>query len=252
MLNLLIITFIGLAAGILSGLFGIGGGVIIVPALTFFLSMQLKSACGISLAALLLPVGYFAARTYFKAKQLELIGSAVIASGLISGSYFGAVIAIGLESRLIVTFYAFFLIFVALRYIFSKTKEAPVHEILHNKYVRIAGFYVLGFIAGVLSGLFGIGGGVIIVPFLVSVLGLNPKKASGTSLGALLLPVGLPGVIQYYSAGLINFIYAAVIAGGLLSGGYLGAKIAVKTKSDTMKHLYGVFLIFVAIKMLLF
>jgi uncharacterized membrane protein YfcA len=249
-MSLIIVTIIGLMAGILSGLFGIGGGVLIVPALTVLLSLPLKNACGISLAALLLPVGFFAVRTYFKAKQFELSGALGIALGLISGSYFGAKIAIGLDAQLIQKFYAIFLIITAIRYILTKKKDAPVHEILHNKYVKTIGFYVLGFLAGILSGLFGIGGGVIIVPALVSIFGLNQKKASGTSLGALLLPVGLPGVIQYSKVGLINFPYATIIAGGLLFGGYFGAKFAINAKTTTMKHLYGVFLIFVAAKML--
>jgi uncharacterized membrane protein YfcA len=105
-------------------------------------------------------------------------------------------------------------------------------------------------VAGVASGMFGIGGGVIIVPALVGLLKYDQKLAVGTSLGALLLPVGLPGVIAYYQAGVFDIASAALVALGLAVGALGGARIALNLPSRTVRRLYGVFLLVVALRFL--
>src|SRR5207249_3357736 len=83
---------------------------------------------------------------------------------------------------------------------------------------------LVGLAAGVVSGLFGVGGAVVIIPGLVLVVGLSQHTANGTSLAALLLPVGILGTLEYYKRGQVNIRYAAIIAGGLLLGRLGGAK----------------------------
>jgi len=100
--------------------------------------------------------------------------------------------------------------------------------------------------------MFGIGGGNIIVPFLILFFHYPPKRAIATSLGALLAPVGLPGVIYYYKAGTLDIKVAALLALGLLLGTVFGARINIKTPSRLVKLLYGLFLIFVAARFLFF
>ena len=95
-------------------------------------------------------------------------------------------------------------------------------------YVLVA---ALGLAAGVLSGLFGIGGAILIVPALVLLVKLPQHTASGTSLAALLLPVGFLGFWQYYKRGLVNLPYAGIIAVGLFLGAMVGAKLAVSLSS---------------------
>jgi uncharacterized membrane protein YfcA len=85
---------------------------------------------------------------------------------------------------------------------------------------------VLGLVTGVVSGLFGIGGGVLIVPALVLLVRLDQHTATGTSLGALLLPVGLLAVLEYHRRGQVHVPYAALLAVGLLVGALVGAKFA--------------------------
>jgi hypothetical protein len=102
-------------------------------------------------------------------------------------------------------------------------------------------------VAGVASGLFGIGGGAVIVPTLVVLLGYEQKRAVGTSLGALLLPVGLPGVLSYQDAGVLDVAQAAPIAVGLMLGAVVGAQITLQLPSTTVKRLYGVFLFLVGL-----
>lgn len=108
---------------------------------------------------------------------------------------------------------------------------------------------VIGLVAGILGGFFGVGGGVLIVPALVLIFGFDQHIATGTSLGALLPPVGLLGAMEYYRHGDVNIGYAAVIAAGLLVGGYLGAFVAVKIPALTLKRAFAVFLGLTAIQL---
>ncbi len=107
----------------------------------------------------------------------------------------------------------------------------------------------IGLAAGVLSGLFGIGGGVLIVPALVYFAGLPFKTATGTSLGALLLPVGLLGAMTYWKAGNLDARAALLVALGLFVGAYFGARIAQDTPPATLQRLFALFLVLVAVRL---
>lgn len=108
----------------------------------------------------------------------------------------------------------------------------------------------VGLIAGFLSGLIGIGGGIIIVPALVLFLGFTQKAAQGTSLGILLLPVGILAVLQYYKQGYININYILIVAAAFVAGGFFGSKLALTLSDDKMKKVFAVILLIIAIKML--
>lgn len=109
---------------------------------------------------------------------------------------------------------------------------------------------VVGLAAGVLSGMFGIGGGVIIVPALIYLMKMKPMEATATSLAALIPPVGLLGAYEYYRNGSIHVASAVLVAVGLFVGAYFGAKVTLSLPADTMRRLYAVFLLAISIKML--
>lgn len=257
------LLIVGLVAGVLSGMFGIGGGVVIVPILTSFFGFTLQQAVGTSLAALLMPVGIFAVIEYYRAGKLKIGVSLLVAVGLLVGALFGARLALGLPTDTLQKLYALFLLYAAWRFAeprkwFAEWQQsrrgiaAPKAEI---EAVLTAPWYTLlalGLGAGVISGMFGVGGGIVIVPALVGLLRFDQKLAVGTSLGALLLPVGLGGVIEYYNAGLLDLGAALAVALGLLVGALFGARVALGLSSTTIKRLYGVFLLFVALRFLLF
>ena len=115
----------------------------------------------------------------------------------------------------------------------------------------IAAMLVLGLVAGLLSGMFGIGGGLVIVPTLIILYSFPAKTATGTSLFALIWPVGLLGVLEYWRRGEMRFVEGLWIAVGLFFGAYVGAKITGAISPSTMKRAYGIFLLAVGTYFLL-
>lgn len=110
-------------------------------------------------------------------------------------------------------------------------------------------FLAIGLAAGILSGLFGVGGGIIIVPALLLVRHMSPQLAVGTSLGALLAPVGLLAALQYARAGQLDAHAAAWIAGGLFVGAWAGAVVAGRLGAVTLQRAFALFLVLVAARL---
>ena len=101
-----------------------------------------------------------------------------------------------------------------------------------------------------LSGLIGVGGGIIIVPCLMFFVGFNQYQAQGTSLGLLLLPIGILAVMNYYNKGYIDIKYVGIMAVGFVIGGWLGSKISLALPEDILKKIFAVILFYTGIKML--
>lgn len=110
---------------------------------------------------------------------------------------------------------------------------------------------ILGVVAGILSGMVGIGGGIIIVPALVYFLGYSQHQAQGTVLFMFLLPIGILGVYNYYNAGAIEWRTAFIIALTFLVGSYFGSKFALSLPQETVKKVFGVIMLLVSVKMIL-
>ncbi|MBC7363295.1 MAG: sulfite exporter TauE/SafE family protein [Candidatus Aminicenantes bacterium] len=330
-MSVVLIIVIGFMAGIFSGLFGIGGGIVMVPALILLAHFPLVKATGTSLAAILLPVGIFGVLAYYRARLIDVRASVLIATGLVISVVIGAWLAHSLPADIMRKLYALFCLYVSWTFIqpldlvkkyfggrkgtkerngemgenltgtptqgqTQEKKQAEIedmgqgqaqtyaqtqaytqsqsqshsqaqtepcpqladgaststHTSSPNPRPHFLALVGVGLVAGIMSGMFGIGGGNIIVPFLILFLHYPPKRAIATSLGALLAPVGLPGVVYYYKAGTLDIKIAALLALGLLLGTVFGARINIKTSSRMVKLLYGLFLIFVAARFLFF
>jgi uncharacterized membrane protein YfcA len=109
---------------------------------------------------------------------------------------------------------------------------------------------LVGFFAGVLSGLVGVGGGVIIVPCLVIFLGFSQQAAQGTSLGLLLLPVGIFAVINYYNKGYVDIKVVLIMSIAFIAGGWFGSKLALQLSQEALRRIFAVVLIYTAFRML--
>jgi uncharacterized membrane protein YfcA len=116
--------------------------------------------------------------------------------------------------------------------------------------MQTLGLVVIGVVAGVAAGMFGIGGGLIIVPALALLYGMSQHSAVGTSLGAILLPVGALGAWVYWKNGNLNVRYSLLIASGLLIGAFLGAKLVEPVSDLTLRRIFAGFLILVSVRMM--
>ena len=111
---------------------------------------------------------------------------------------------------------------------------------------------LVGLVSGALSGLIGVGGGIIIVPALILILGYSQQQAQGTSLGLLLLPVGLLAVWNYYKKGYIDIKVVLIMSFAFVVGGWLGSKLALNISQAALKKVFAVILVAIATKMLFF
>lgn len=258
------LVFIGFSAGIASGLFGIGGGTLIVPALILLLVMPLQEAQAVSLASLALPIGLFGSVRYYKAGYLRLRNSGLIVLGLLLTAPLGTYINLSIKSKALAVSYGIFLIYIAARFIdpidivktiknkrIEKKGEEILPDIKVKKERKMIENWILilaiGLTAGIAAGFFGIGGGAIIVPSLVFLCGFDYKKAVATSLAAMVPPVSIFGVYMHYQSGTMNLIYALPIGLGILLGEFFGSKIGINLSSKITSRLYGLFLIATAV-----
>jgi uncharacterized membrane protein YfcA len=253
------LIIVGAAAGVFAGLFGIGGGIVIVPSLILLAGFPLVRATGTSLAAILLPVGILGVLAYYRARIIDVRASALLAIGLLTSVALGAWAANILPVDVMRKLFAVFCLYVGwnfidpvprIRRILGRevaVKPEPEADPRPPAYALVG----IGLLAGVMSGMFGIGGGNIIVPLLTLALHYPPKRAIATSLGAILFPYSLPGVLYYHNAGTLDLGAAAWIALGLFLGTVFGARITIRLPSQTVKLLYGLFLVFVAVRFIL-
>lgn len=116
--------------------------------------------------------------------------------------------------------------------------------------MEIIKFIIIGIAAGTLSGLVGVGGGVLIVPALIFFFQFTTRQAQGTSLGTLLLPVGIIAVYTFYKNGDLNVRASLLIGLGFLLGGYLGSKINYALPKEYIDYIMGFILIFFGLKMI--
>ncbi|HPF50455.1 MAG TPA: sulfite exporter TauE/SafE family protein [Draconibacterium sp.] len=109
---------------------------------------------------------------------------------------------------------------------------------------------IIGLISGLLSGVFGIGGAIIVIPALVFIIGLSQHQAQGTSLAFMLPPVGILAAWNYYKEGYINWKIALVLSLTFFIGAYLGSRFSLNISDRTLRRMFGVLLMAMAIKMI--
>ena len=114
----------------------------------------------------------------------------------------------------------------------------------------IVGLLLIGFAAGILGGMVGVGGGLIVVPALVFFFGFSQHQAQGTSLGLLVLPVALLGMINYYKAGYVDFKVVGLLAISFFIGSYFGSKWSLSVPQETIKKFFAILLFYTAFKMI--
>ncbi|WP_022870106.1 sulfite exporter TauE/SafE family protein [Yaniella halotolerans] len=185
------LVLLGLAVGVSSGLFGIGGGIIILPALVYLLGYKTRIAVGTSLLAVVLPsiVGVI---SYAAESNVNLLMAALLAAGSIFGAPIGSWLLSIVPQRAVQWgFIAFMILVIISLFVVVPSRDATVDiDMLTG-----VGLVALGLFTGVMSGLLGIGGGVIVVPLLVVLFGESDLVAKGTSL-LMVIATGIAGTVS--------------------------------------------------------
>jgi uncharacterized membrane protein YfcA len=249
---------VGAVAGVLAGLLGVGGGLVIVPALTYLFEAQgmpaeatLHLALGTSLASILFTsVSSVRAHQQHGAVDWSIVWR--IAPGILAGTYAGSWVAAQLSTGVLKGVFALFLVAVAVQ-LSTGARPAPSRTM-----PQAAGTSGVGVLIGAVSGLVGIGGGSLSVPFMIW-CNVEIRRAIGTS-AAIGFPIALAGTVGYVAHGLgaasvpgaAGYVYLPALAGvALLSvlTAPLGARLAHRLEPGRVKRIFGLFLIVMSLRM---
>ncbi|MEX2275565.1 MAG: sulfite exporter TauE/SafE family protein [Actinomycetota bacterium] len=226
----------GLVAGVLSGLFGVGGGIVTTPALTSLLDRSPIVAVATPLPVIL-PTALVGAYTYHRAGQLDLHAAAWISLPGALASAGGALLAEAVDGRVLLVVTGLLLVWQAL----VVARGRPAAEGAERPDVSRWTYAGIGVLAGFVSGLLGVGGGIIIVPLLAGALGMPLKRALGTSLAAIVALV-IPGTLVHAILDNIDWSIVLVLTIGSVIGALLGARIALGAKERTLRIAVATFL----------
>ena len=238
-------ALVGVIAGLTSGLFGVGGGIVIVPALVAIAGFDTKLATGTSLTAIV-PISIAGVIGYSTSGEVDWPAAACIAVGAIGGALLGTHLLRKVDAATIQLLFAFAMFATAARMI-VEAGDGDGRGAL--TVLGALALVLLGICSGVLAGLLGVGGGILIVPALTVGFGIPLALAKGTSL-AVIVPTGIVGTIRNRKVGLTALKPAAVVGcAGILSA-LAASKISVGLDPELSSHLFAVFLAIVAIRLL--
>ena len=234
---------VGAAAGVLSGLLGVGGGIIIVPGLVWALGMDRHTATGTSLLAIV-PIAVLATAVYAFAPggAFDLAASAVVVGGSLLGAVLGSRGNARLSERRLRIAFAGFSLLLGIRLVLPFGFEGAGSETLDLDTFAVALLVVLGLIGGFLAGLLGVGGSVIVIAVMVLALGTSQVLAQGVALAAV-VPTVLIGAATHRRLGSLDARAALVVGAGGTLGAIPGALLAFALPADVLRTVFGAFLV---------
>jgi uncharacterized protein len=232
----------GLTAGVMSGLFGVGGGTVMTPAVQVLLGAPPIVALATPLPVIF-PTAITGAWTYRQGGQIDERAAAWIVGPGIVGAVVGAALTGVIETHLLLIVTALLLAREAVRILQGASRREAEGKPSPGTPVQLAG---IGLAAGFVSGLLGVGGGIIIVPLLMGILRMPLKRALGTSLLAIVVLV-IPGTIVHAALGHIDWAIFAALTVGAVPGARIGSRLALGARESTLRLLVGSFLLAVAL-----
>lgn len=235
---------IGLTAGLLSGLFGVGGGTVIVPLLVFLLGFDQRRAAGTSLAAIV-PTATVGVVSYAVHGSVAWIPALILAAGAVVGAQIGTWLLPRIpQNALRWGFVAFLVIVIVMLFVQVPSRDAE----LPLTWFTGAGLLLLGLFTGIMAGLLGVGGGVIVVPALMLLFGTSDLVAKGTSL-LMMIPTALSGTVGNIRRANVDLVAAGVVGAAACTTTALGAWIATHIDPLTATILFAAFMTFIAVQM---
>ncbi len=233
---------IGLLAGVMSGLFGIGGGTVMTPAVQVLLGAPPIVALATPLPAIF-PTAITGAWTYRQGGQVDGRAAAWMVGPGIVGAVVGAALTDVIDTHLLLIVTALLLAREAVGILRGAARREPQDAPSPGTPAQLAG---IGLAAGFVSGLLGVGGGIIIVPLLLGILKMPLRRALGTSLLAIVALV-VPGTIVHAALGHIDPAIFVGLTVGAVPGARIGARLALGARERTLRLLVGCFLLVVAL-----
>jgi uncharacterized membrane protein YfcA len=237
---------VGLVAGFLSGLFGVGGGILIVPALVLVMAMDQRLAHGTSLAAVL-PIAVSSTLGYALEDKVDWPVAALLAAAAVAGAVVGTHALQRLPQRTLALAFAGLLIATAVRLLVDHSGVGVGRGALDA--ASVVGLLVLGATSGILAGLLGVGGGIIMVPAMVVLWGIPPAVAKGTSL-AVIIPTSIMGTWRNRHHGNADMPVAVIVGLAGVVSAFLASKISIGMSERTSNVLFALLLVAVAARML--
>jgi uncharacterized protein len=238
------VVLVGLVAGFLSGLFGVGGGILIVPSLVLLLGFTQRLAHGTSLAAVL-PIAIASLTTYAYEDKVDWKVGALLAAGAVVGAVVGTHILHRLPHDTLAIAFAVLLVATAVRLLFDHSDaggRGPLDA------VTVVTLVLVGLVTGVLAGLLGVGGGIFVVPAMVVGYGIPAAVAKGTSL-AMIVPTSIIGTWRNRKNRNADLRVAAILGLAGVASAFVGGKISVGMSEHTSNILFALLLLFVAARM---
>lgn len=237
----------GLLAGLTSGLFGVGGGIVIVPALTLLAGFPHKLATGTSLTAIV-PISGAGLVGYGLADELDLAAAALLTVGSLGGAVVGTRYLRTLSGPALQWGFSALMLVTAVRLAWGDDGDGSGRAALTVG--AVLALVALGFVAGVLAGLLGVGGGIILVPLLTIAFGLPLVLAKGTSL-AVILPTSVVGTLRNRASGLTALRPAAVVGVAGVVSAYLASQLSLDLDPRVSSLLFAALLVVVAVRLAL-
>lgn len=237
---------IGLLAGLLSGLFGVGGGTVIVPFLVLFLTFNQRLAAGTSLAAIV-PTAAVGVISYALHDSVAWIPALLLAAGAVVGAQIGTWMLPRLSLTVLRWAFVGFLVAVIVSlFLVIPSRDAE----LALTWLSGAGLIVVGVVTGILSGLIGVGGGIVVVPVLMVIFGTSDLVAKGTSL-LMMIPTAVSGTIGNLRRRNVDLFAAAVVGVAACTTTALGAWVATLVDPFVANVLFAAYLVVIAVQLAL-
>jgi uncharacterized membrane protein YfcA len=237
------IALVGIFAGLLAGMFGVGGGILIVPGLVLAAGMKQRLAHGTSLAAVV-PISVASLLSYTAHGNVDWDVAFWLAIGAVAGAVIGTRLLQSLPQRTLAMLFATVLVVSALRLFLSV--DADGRDPL--TFPTVLALLVVGLATGTLAGLLGVGGGVVMVPAMILLFGIPPVIAKGTS-AAVIIPAALMGTWRNRAKGNTDLRAAAVIGAAGVVTAAIGGTIADRMSDEVSNVLFATLLLIVAARL---
>jgi uncharacterized membrane protein YfcA len=240
------IVVVGLAAGFLSGLFGVGGGILMVPALVMLLGMGQRLAHGTSLAAIV-PIAVAGVVGYALDGEIDWVAAAFLIVGSAGvGARIGTHLLHVLPQRVLALVFGLLLLATAARLLLDTSDAAGRADISVGTALALV---AVGVLAGTTSGLLGVGGGIVMVPAMVLLLGIPTAVAKGSSL-AVIIPTAIVGTQRNLHRRNADLRTATIVGLSGMVSSFLGARVSVGLDEQLSNRLFAALVTVVAVKML--